>query len=494
MKKSNSMKNLSLAMHTRRVNKLLLTATWLGFLSTLIIKFIEVHQFNTISLVFSLLGVVLPSIFFYMRKYELASANILCYSYLIDTIINYLSQYRDFAITFLYFIVGVCFITVYFHIKSFIVYGLATDIVIGVLTFASHESVDGFILLNLCLIILYFIPKWGGELIASAEAKGKEAMNLLSKQQKMVGDIEKNTTILNSDITSCNTHLKVINDTSSGLVSTVQEVAKGVSEQAGSLRHVSNLLNDADGTITETAEISYKMSEVSNKVRTVVLEGTKKIKEMSNQMVIINNAVSNSFSTVSELQKSMDEINSFVDGITQIAQQTNLLSLNAAIEAVRAGEHGKGFAVVADEVRKLADQSAISAGTINHIITNIKNKSSAALKEVEAGNMATRTGEVIVKMVNSSFDNIQMSFNEIDSFIEKEFKAVEKTTDIFKRIRSEVVSVANISEEHAAASEEMLASIEELSSNMENIVDLMSQIQSSCGNLEIMTQQTQRNV
>ena len=494
MKKLNPVKDVSLAVHIRRVNKILLTLTWLGFLATQINNLKSASQFNIISLTFSLLGVVIPSTFLFMRKYELASANILCYSSMIDNAIKFITHDRDFSTMFFYFIVGVCIITVYFNLRSFLVYGLITDIVMGVFTFNYHESIEGFVLMNFCLAVLFFIPKWGGELILSAEAKGKVATNLLGDQQKMVNIIEKNTSILNEDIVNCNIHLKSINDTSDGIVSTVQEMATGNSEQAGSLNHVSNMINDADGIFTEAAEISYKMSEISIKARTVVSDSSKKITEMSNQMAIINNAVSNAFSTVSELQKSMDEINIFVDGITQIAEQTNLLSLNAAIEAARAGEHGVGFAVVAEEVRKLADQSSISAGTINNIISTIKDRSSAALMEVEAGSTATRVGESIVEMVSLSFDNIQMSFNEIDSSIEKELKAVEMTTDIFKRIRSEVGSVANISMEHAAASEEMLASIEELSSNIGNIVDFMRGIQTSCASLECMTKQTQMNV
>jgi methyl-accepting chemotaxis protein len=314
-------------------------------------------------------------------------------------------------------------------------------------------------------------------------------MKSLKEQQKMAGIVKQNTALLNNEIARGNSHLKTINDMSCEFVGIVHEVSNGVFEQAGSLTNVNNIINDADGMITETADISYQLYKVSDKTRSVVLEGSKNISEMSNQMNIINNAVSKSFVTVSELQNSMDEINSFLEVIAGIAEQTNLLSLNAAIEAARAGEQGKGFAVVAFEVRKLADQSVKSAGMINNIIGDIKNRSKVALQEVKAGDVAAKIGEDIVKKVISSFDNIRMSFNEIDESVEKEQKAIEKTSLLFKQVRMEVLHVANISEEHSSSSQEMLSTIEELSTNIDHIFNLMNQIQTSCENLEEITKQ-----
>jgi methyl-accepting chemotaxis protein len=95
---------------------------------------------------------------------------------------------------------------------------------------------------------------------------------------------------------------------------------------------------------------------------------------MQKQIDIINDAVTESLSTVQELDKSMDNINHFLSEISQIAGQTNLLALNAAIEASRAGESGKGFAVVADETRRLAEQSSKMVKGINEIIGDIKNR------------------------------------------------------------------------------------------------------------------------
>ncbi len=109
---------------------------------------------------------------------------------------------------------------------------------------------------------------------------------------------------------------------------------------------------------SEINSFAIHLADTSLNASQIVFEGTEKINHMEKQIAIINTAVSDSLTTVQELDSSMDDINSFLSGINQIAEQTNLLALNAAIEAARTGESGKGFAVVAEEVRKLAEQSA----------------------------------------------------------------------------------------------------------------------------------------
>lgn len=491
-------KDVTLAVHTRRVNSILLMINWLSSVGLVIGTIItERSANNPVSMSITFLSTLLCTFLFLAKKNELITANIICYTTLVTNFINnYNIRELDTIAQILamaYCLLGVMYMTAYLNKKSFIIFAVAVDIVVVSFIVRSSDftnMVNAAVLVNISLLVLFFVTKWGGDLITAAEAKGRQAIQLLEGQQKMTVGIEKNTSLLNSDISECNTYLQSITQANGEFVNTVQEVTKGVTEQAGNLTDVNHLINNADEVITETAEVSYKMSKVSDKARSVVLEGAKNIAEMKNQMIIIDHAVSNSFTTVSELQRSMDEINTFVDVITGIAEQTNLLSLNAAIEAARAGEHGKGFAVVASEVRQLADQSVKSAGMINNIITDIKHKSQSALNEVEAGNAATKNGEEIVKIVNISFENIQKSFNEIDSFVEKELKAIEKTAEIFKQVRMEVTNVANISEEHSAASEEMLSSIQELSANIENIFSLMKQIQTSCESLEKMTKQT----
>ncbi|MDS0526710.1 methyl-accepting chemotaxis protein [Clostridium sp. SHJSY1] len=123
-------------------------------------------------------------------------------------------------------------------------------------------------------------------------------------------------------------------------------------------------------------------------------------------MASISEVSTNSFLAVQELNNNMDKVNNFLTGITQISEQTNLLSLNSYIEAARAGEAGKGFAVVADEVRKLAEESGNIVREIDIILKEIKDITEKVSFEVNRGNEVTKEGKEIVMQVNQGFSEI----------------------------------------------------------------------------------------
>ncbi len=201
-------------------------------------------------------------------------------------------------------------------------------------------------------------------------------------------------------------------------------------------------------------------------------------------MNLINISATESLSTVEELQSNMDEIITFLSGITQIADQTNLFALNAAIEAARAGESGKGFAVVADEVRKLAEQTSNTVKQIDQIMTKIKIKSLKVVDKVKDGSIATNEGTVLITDVTEGFNKIQLSFKDIDSNIANELKMIENASSIFSKIHLETESIASISEEQSSATEEMLATMEEQSKIINLIYTSMQEINKSSENLQ----------
>nr|WP_310939255.1 methyl-accepting chemotaxis protein [Clostridium sp. SHJSY1] len=138
----------------------------------------------------------------------------------------------------------------------------------------------------------------------------------------------------------------------------------------------------------------------------MVLKGHEKVNRMDEQMASISEVSTNSFLAVQELNNNMDKVNNFLTGITQISEQTNLLSLNSYIEAARAGEAGKGFAVVADEVRKLAEESGNIVREIDIILKEIKDITEKVSFEVNRGNEVTKEGKEIVMQVNQGFSEI----------------------------------------------------------------------------------------
>ena len=385
--------------------------------------------------------------------------------------------------------VPVCTISLYydkrlFLIISFIFNALYISNFIFVKQFISIMLfIMILVLMDFCSVFLYLVNRWGRDIMNKSQDKEKEAAALLENIQNILNVTKHNVECLNEDIAGCDNSLQGISEGSKGITDTIQEVTKGVAEQAANQSNISNMVNNVDDMAVSAANISQKLYGLSNETKNIVNDGSESIDQMSRQMNVIDGAVSDSYTTVTALQNSMDEINSFLDGIKRIAEQTNMLSLNAAIEAARAGEQGKGFAVVADEIRKLADQSAETVKLIGKIVADIKEKTEAVTDKVQNGKAATELGKTITAKVNEYFGVIQASFIEIENGMESQMKGTADMLATFKNIRHESASAASVSEEHSAAMQEILATVEQLDADLQKISDLVKSIKSSSNEL-----------
>ncbi|OCB01204.1 methyl-accepting chemotaxis protein [Clostridium beijerinckii] len=235
----------------------------------------------------------------------------------------------------------------------------------------------------------------------------------------------------------------------------VEEIAKGSNEQAketenGVIR-VKNLSEKIDlvtRLTIETNDIALKTTNISNR-------GLEAIDLLSKKSIENSKATEKTSAIIMEVDKTSIEIGSITEAISQISEQTNLLSLNAAIEAARAGEQGKGFAVVAEEVRKLASQSSMSASKVKELINGIQDKSKAAVKAIE-------DGKLIAKEQNNSVIEAKDIFVEI-------LKSVEKITSDMKNLKTYSLEMENEKNEIVEVLETLSASTEESSAATEQI-------------------------
>ena len=217
--------------------------------------------------------------------------------------------------------------------------------------------------------------------------------------------------------------------------------------QSGELQQLSNIeVSTAMGEmavgIQKFADTMNEIAEISNAMTTLVEDGTNNSKQVVNKIHNVEQAVEHTSQLIGAFGENFQSIKNMVSVITSIADQTNLLALNAAIEAARAGEAGKGFAVVADEVRKLAEMSRQSADEISVHIQNFSETTDIVLVEMNKTTDEVKQGTISVNEIGQQLQQILKSVHEVNSRIHDDSAVVEQMS---------------------AASQEILASSEEMS-------------------------------
>ncbi|MGD8192502.1 methyl-accepting chemotaxis protein [Brevibacillus ginsengisoli] len=251
-----------------------------------------------------------------------------------------------------------------------------------------------------------------------------------------------------------------------------QQLAAGSAQQLRSVTHSADWIQNLSNNANHIMNSSEEMSQLADSASHASSEGIHSVSEVLRQIEKIKTVSEETNHMISNLGDRSQEIGTIVNMITDIANQTNLLALNAAIEAARAGEHGRGFAVVADEVRKLAEQSAKSAQQISDLIAIIQNQVEQAIQVGNQNAEEVTHGLEKTDQANQSFVQIQAAINSLTVKVKEVSSAVEKLNLGTQQLASSTDEITQSAEEtssathqNAAASEQQLASMEEISSS-----------------------------
>ena len=316
-----------------------------------------------------------------------------------------------------------------------------------------------------------------GDLTVTIKAKGRDefrdlagsANYMVKNTKQLVNKVANATEQLEVSTSHVEDASRVINEYSLDITQAISEINDGMNQQSLHAQECVTKTDILSDEIQEVSRVVEKVEALVNETEGMINQGMEIVKVLGGRAQETTEITTKVGESIEGLRNETESINSFVETITDISEQTNLLSLNASIEAARAGEAGKGFSVVAEEIRKLADDSAKAAGQIQNNVENItkqtKNSVASATQAQEMVMLQTQAVEEVITVFRQMQERMLMLVDGLKSIVECTEKADSERY-------ATVQAVKNISD-----------IIEETAANTETVKEVAGRLLDSVGNL-----------
>ncbi|VAV85516.1 Methyl-accepting chemotaxis protein I (serine chemoreceptor protein) [hydrothermal vent metagenome] len=298
--------------------------------------------------------------------------------------------------------------------------------------------------------------------------KSKDEMGVLS------GALNRMKSNLNRMLAEVKHRSTQVGAATTQLSATATQIVANTDVQSSQTTQVATAMEEMSATVMEVAKNSQGASDSAGNAQDVAVKGGDVVERAVAGMMAVADTVRESAGTVEVLGKSSEEIGTIIAVINDIADQTNLLALNAAIEAARAGEQGRGFAVVADEVRKLAEKTTKATKEIADMIKTIQRETHGAMESMQKGTAQVEEGVGLATEAGSSLREIVVSIEEASNMVRQIAVAAEEQSATSEEISTSINNIASVSGETSQGVKDISAATDDLTDVAHSLEKIVS--------------------
>ena len=394
------------------------------------------------------------------------------------------------------------FVTIHEETKLYFYIGcVIAGILVGIFNFIIYRYIIGKIIQKLSET---FTKIASGQLNVKCKIKASDDIGKMSKAvnlmvdnlKEMLGNINRTTKELASSSNHITNRVENITSFTNQMIESNENVAHGAKKQLDHVLFSNDIIAQMGEDIEHIHTLAQKTKTESNQSKIEAEKGAvhveKAIKQMKSIYQSVRALIEHSTASTDLLEKRSNEINRFINLITEIAEQTNLLALNASIEAARAGEHGKGFAVVASEIQKLSEQTSTSTNELSNIINEIYEESQLSGDVLKKVNDEVQDGIKVVNHSGDTLKSILRSTKTVDQLINEMLQYMNHLQIKSNKITDSINDLSGIAKEYeeesnqiAKASEEKLNAISDISASIKSMNRMVQDLQALNNRFEI---------